>query len=70
VWLYLGQWLGDRGIHGSRQYLLYDLALMVVLGLYVMNVRCRVRSWPVIKTKIGLYGLWVPKKCRNCGHPF
>lgn len=70
LWLVLAQWLGDRATHGDRRYLLYELALMVVLGVYTMNLRCPVCRWPVIKTKVGFYLLWVPKKCRNCGHPF
>jgi hypothetical protein len=61
---------GERLIAGPHANTLWVLLLMAVCGLYVMNVRCPVCRWPVIKTKTGFYGMWVPKKCRDCGNPF
>lgn len=59
----------------SAFYLVFPLA--AIFGLIAIpSLRCPKCLWPVQKGTIGegrwevdYWSVWVPKRCRKCGHP-
>ncbi len=76
IWLGVGALLLLGALYVHQGFVLALVFLQLVVGLYVMLLRCPRCKKPVLQNSIGVLGRevfiwtpWVPRCCTRCGEP-
>jgi hypothetical protein len=76
LWLVVGFALLIAAVNLSPYYLIGLLTIAIIVGVYVMRLRCPVCGKPALYKPVTIFGItmpfwisWIPERCSKCATP-